>query len=287
MIKVATRKSILAQVQTDYVIELIKNKLNLEATKTLFTTKGDRILDKSLDKIGGKGLFIKELEVAMLNGEADCAVHSMKDMPYKLDDEFEIVATPVREDARDVLISKGKKTLSELKKGAKIGTGSRRRALQLLNIRPDLDIVPIRGNVQTRIDKIEKEGLDGIILAAAGLKRLNLDEYVAEYFDVEKFVPASNQGTLGIECLKNGIYNSELIKLDDENIHFITNVEKYVMRILDGGCHSACCCYAYIDGDRINIIALNEVSGTLKKASIEGKKEDYISLCNDLVKKIV
>lgn len=287
MIKVATRKSLLAQAQTDYVIELIKNKLNIDATKTLFTTKGDRILDKSLDKIGGKGLFIKELEVAMLNNEADCAVHSMKDMPYKLDDEFEIVATPAREDVRDVLVSKEKKTLKELKKGARIGTGSRRRALQLLNIRPDLEIVQIRGNVQTRIDKIEKEGLDGVILAAAGLKRLNLDGCIAEYFDIEKFVPASNQGTLGIECLKDGIYNRELLKLDDGKIHFITNVEKYVMKLLDGGCHSACCCYSHLDGDRIYIIALNEVNGMLKKASIEGKKEDYISLCNELVKKIV
>ncbi|SHE28841.1 MULTISPECIES: hydroxymethylbilane synthase [Caloramator] len=287
MIRVATRKSTLAQVQADKIIELIKEKLNVEAKKVLYTTKGDRILDKTLDKVGGKGLFVKDIEVALLKGEADCAVHSMKDVPFDLNDEFEIVATPVREDARDAFVSISGQSFFELRKGARVGTSSRRRAMQLLSLRSDLEIVPIRGNVETRIRKIEEEELDGIVLAAAGLKRLNLEAIITDYFDVENFIPASNQGILGVEVLKKSLYKEHLKKIDDEEVHFCCMVEKYVMKLLNGGCHSASCAYAKLDRDRIYIIAANEVSGVLKKGSIEGNKEDYINLCKKLVERIV
>ncbi|CDF57300.1 hydroxymethylbilane synthase [Thermobrachium celere] len=286
MIRVATRKSTLAQVQADTIIDLIKEKLNIEAKKVLYTTKGDMILDKTLDKVGGKGLFTKDIEYALLKGEADCAVHSMKDVPFDLGEEFQIIATPVREDARDAFVSISGQSFYELRKGARIGTSSRRRAMQLLSLRGDLEIVPIRGNVETRIKKIEEEELDGVVLAAAGLKRLNLDAIITDYFDVDEFIPAANQGILGVEILRNSSYKETLSKIDNEDVHFCCRVEKYIMKLLNGGCHSASCAYARLEKDRIYIVAANEVSGVLKKSSIEGHKDDYMNLCNRLVQKI-
>ena len=167
---IASRKSKLAQVQTDLVMSMIYEKHKLNCEKLLLDTKGDRILDVSLDKIGGKGVFVKEIEIAMLEGRADAAVHSMKDVPYAMPEGFEIVSMPIREDVRDVYVSMNGIPLEDLPRGARIGTSSKRRSSQIMQLRPDAVMVPIRGNVQTRVDKIERENLDGIILAAAGLK---------------------------------------------------------------------------------------------------------------------
>ncbi len=167
---IATRKSKLAQTQTEIIMRSLKDKFNIDSEKMLIVTEGDRKLDVSLAKIGGKGLFVKDIEIALLEKRADGAVHSMKDVPYELSHEFEIAAITEREDIRDVLISKDNIPFKELRKGAIIGTSSIRRACQLKLMRNDLEIVPIRGNVQTRLEKMKNQNLDGIILASAGLK---------------------------------------------------------------------------------------------------------------------
>ncbi|NRX28642.1 hydroxymethylbilane synthase [Clostridium beijerinckii] len=199
---IATRKSKLAQTQTEIIMKSLKDKFNIDSEKMLIVTEGDRKLDVSLAKIGGKGLFVKDIEIALLEKRADGAVHSMKDVPYELSHEFEIASITEREDIRDVLISKDNISFKNLRKGAIIGTSSIRRACQLKLMRNDLEIVPIRGNVQTRLEKMKEQNLDGIILASAGLKRLNEEDIITEYFDPKVFIPAVAQGALGIECLK-------------------------------------------------------------------------------------
>ena len=179
-ISIATRKSILAQVQADNVGKMLENKFNITYKKYLVVTEGDKRLDTSLSKIGGKGLFTKEVELALLNKEADIAVHSMKDVPYDILEDFEIISILKREDKRDVFVSNTNEDFTHLKKKAKIGTSSVRRSALLKQIRPDLKIVPIRGNVQTRLQKMKENNLDGIVLAAAGLKRLNMENIITE-----------------------------------------------------------------------------------------------------------
>lgn len=196
---IATRKSKLAQMQTEIVMKKLKEKCNIDSEKLLIVTEGDKKLDISLNKIGGKGLFVKDIELALLNNHAHGAVHSMKDVPHELPEEFEIAAVTEREDIRDVFISRKGMLFKELNSGAKIGTSSLRRALELKEIRSDIEIVPIRGNVQTRLAKMEEQKLDGIILAAAGLKRLNNENIITEYFDPKIVLPAVAQGALGVE----------------------------------------------------------------------------------------
>ena len=174
----ATRKSALAQTQTQRVMKLLKEKSGVDSKKFLVVTEGDKRLDVSLNKIGGKGLFTKEIEIALLENKAHAAIHSMKDVPYEMGKHFELIAMPEREDVRDVLVCRNGLRLEELKKGAIIGTSSIRRAAQIKNIRNDLNIVPIRGNVGTRLEKMKNENMDGIILAAAGLKRLGMEDII-------------------------------------------------------------------------------------------------------------
>ena len=231
---IATRKSKLAQVQADKVMSLIKNNLNLDSKKLLVVTEGDKRLDVTLDKIGGKGLFVKEIEYALLNKEAHAAVHSMKDVPFQMPEGFELVAIPEREDIRDVFVSRNNTSFYDLKEGAIIGTSSIRRAAMLKEIRKDIKIVPIRGNVQTRLEKMEKENMDGIILAAAGLKRLGLEEIITDYFDPKIFLPAIGQGALGIEVLANSEYSNILKKLDNKEVRLTVEAERSFMRELNG-----------------------------------------------------
>lgn len=283
----ATRKSMLAQTQTERVMELLKEKENIDSKKLLVVTEGDRRLDVSLNKIGGKGIFVKEIEMALLEGRAHGAVHSMKDVPYEMGNEFELVAMPEREDVRDVLVSKDNLTLSELRKGAIIGTSSIRRASQLKQIRDDLNIVPIRGNVNTRLEKMNNEGMDGIILAAAGLKRLKMENIISEYLNPEIFIPAVSQGALGIECLRNGEYNKYFKELDNKEVRRVVEAERSFMRELNGGCHSLIGAYATIENDDLYIIGTYEVNGRIIKKDILGKKEDNIELGIQLAQKIL
>ncbi|WP_270851758.1 hydroxymethylbilane synthase [Clostridium tertium] len=284
---IATRKSKLAQVQADKVIELIKEKNNINAKKLLVVTEGDRRLDVTLDKIGGKGLFVKEIEYALLNKEAHAAVHSMKDVPFELSEDFELVAIPEREDIRDIFVSSNGIHFKDLKAGAVIGTSSIRRASMLKELRSDLNIVPIRGNVQTRLEKMKNENMDGIILAAAGIKRLGLEDIITDYFDPKEFLPAIGQGALGIEALKNGEYNNYFKKLDNKEVRIAVEAERSFMKKLNGGCHSVIGVYSEIKNDDLYMIGTFDVGGKIIKKDILGKKSENIELGFKLAQKIL
>lgn len=283
---IATRKSKLAQVQTEIIMKSLKTKFDIDSEKLLIVTEGDRKLDVSLAKIGGKGLFVKDIEVALLDKRADGAVHSMKDVPYELSDEFEIAAITEREDIRDVIISKDNIPFKELRRGAVIGTSSIRRAVQLKQLRNDLEIVSIRGNVQTRLEKMKTQNLDGIILAAAGLKRLNEENLITEYFDPKEFLPAVAQGALGIECLKMSEAKKYFEKLEDSNAKLTVEAERSFMRALNGDCHSLIGAYSEIQGNDLYMIGIYDVSGRIVKKDILGSKYENIELGRKLAEKI-
>ena len=203
-LRVATRKSALALAQTTMAADAIvaANADSLTYELVSMTTEGDRRLDKSLASFGGKGVFIKELEIALLENRADIAIHSLKDMPAEVLPQFKLAAVLKREDPRDAFLSRGGADgvhFMDLPAGARVGTGSIRRIVQLKALRPDIEYVPIRGNIQTRISKLAE--LDGVVLAAAGLKRMGLADQVTEYFSTEQVLPASGQGILAIETL--------------------------------------------------------------------------------------
>ena len=286
-IVIATRKSILAQVQADKVGKLLEEKRNLDYKKLLIVTEGDRRLDVSLNKIGGKGLFVKEIEYSLIRLEADCAVHSMKDVPYALSNEFEIIAIPEREDIRDCFISADGTHFNDLKEGATVGTSSIRRASFLKMMRPDLNIVPIRGNVQTRLEKMKKEEMDGIILAAAGLKRLGMEDIITDYFDPKVFLPAIGQGALGIECLKDSKFRDEFKALDCKNSRITVEAERSFMTALNGDCHSLIGAYSEIIDDELYMIGAYEVDGEIIRKEIKGKIEDNKELGVKLAEKIL
>lgn len=239
---VGTRQSQLAQTQTGHVIERLR-QLSIQhgiacefETKTI-VTKGDKILDVTLSKVGGKGLFVKEIENALLEQEIDIAVHSMKDMPFELPDGLVIGAIPAREDMRDVLISRNGLKLEELPKGALVGTSSLRREAQLRRLRPDLRIEPLRGNIDTRLRKLETEGFDAIVLAAAGLIRMGWQDRITQYLDAENFIPAVGQGALSIECRANDTFILELLELyQDEETALAVKAERAFLGTIEGSC---------------------------------------------------
>ncbi|PLR85001.1 hydroxymethylbilane synthase [Bacillus canaveralius] len=244
---VGSRRSKLALTQTNWVIDQLKKfdpAFDFEVKEIV--TKGDRILDVTLSKVGGKGLFVKEIEQAMIDGDIDMAVHSMKDMPAVLPDGLTIGCIPEREDARDALISKSRLPLAELRPGAVIGTSSLRRSAQLLAVRPDLEIKWIRGNIDTRLGKLETEEYDAIILAAAGLSRMGwATDVVTEFLDPEVCVPAVGQGALSIECRES---DSELRALFDKFTSTDTartvRAERAYLNMMEGGCQVPIAGYA-------------------------------------------
>lgn len=286
-IRIGTRKSKLAQTQTDYVIDRLKEKYAFDFEKVLIQTEGDSRLDVTLDKIGGKGLFIKEIEFALLHGDIEGAVHSMKDVPYEVGDSFKIAAMPIREDVRDAFVSMNGVPFEALPKGAKVGTSSIRRSAQLKLMRPDLNIVPIRGNVETRIAKIQKENLDGIILAAAGLKRLSMEEIITNYFDPFEFLPAVGQGALGVEILKESEYREVFESLDNKEVRLCVEAERSFMRRLNGGCHSLIGAYGVLQGEDLYMVGTFQVGDQIVKKDILGKKEEHLRLGHLLAEKIL
>ena len=196
---IATRESRLAVWQAEHVRELLQRRFGLTVELLGMTTRGDQILDRALSKVGGKGLFVKELETALEEGRAHLAVHSLKDVPMELPPGFVLGAVLEREDPRDAFVSPRHRTLDDLPQGACVGTSSLRRAAQLLALRPDLRIEPLRGNLDTRLRKLDEGQFDAIVLAAAGLKRLGLEARIASLFDTARMTPAAGQGALGIE----------------------------------------------------------------------------------------
>jgi hydroxymethylbilane synthase len=196
---IATRESRLALWQAEHVRDLLTRRFGLRVELLGMTTRGDQILDRTLSKVGGKGLFVKELETALEEGRAHLAVHSLKDVPMDLPEGFVLAAVLDREDPRDAFVSSRYRTLDELPQGATVGTSSLRRVVQLLGARPDLVVQPLRGNLDTRLRKLDEGGFDAIVLAAAGLMRLGLAERIASRFEPEAMLPCAGQGALGIE----------------------------------------------------------------------------------------
>lgn len=254
-IVVGTRQSQLALTQTNQVITDLKrlcqeHGLSFDFEIKKIITKGDRILDVTLSKVGGKGLFVKEIEQAMLDGEIDFAVHSMKDMPSMLPEGLTTGAVPRREDPRDVLITVTGLSLDELPEGAVVGTSSLRRSSQLLSYRPDLNIKSIRGNIDSRIRKLETEGFDAIVLASAGLNRIGWGHKASSYLPVELCLPAVGQGALGIECREDDAQVRKLLDLYNDDITAQTvSAERKFLSVLNGGCQIPIGAYATILDD--------------------------------------
>lgn len=256
---VGTRGSKLALTQTKWVIsELEKHYPEIVFETKIIKTKGDLIQNKPLDKIGDKGIFTKEIETELLEGSIDMAVHSMKDMPSELPAGLRFTKTLRREDARDVLILKeGYSSLEDLPLGATIATGSKRRKYQLLAYRPDLKIVPIRGNVDTRLRKLEEEQLDGIVLAAAGLHRLGLTHRITYYLPMEIMLPAPAQGALAIEIRQEDKATYDLIKVLEDPISSIqVKAERAFMDAINGGCHMPIGAYCEVTDTGLRIRGL-------------------------------
>lgn len=286
-IKVGTRGSKLALTQTNHVIDMLKAAHpKLDADVVIIKTKGDKILDKPLDQIGDKGLFVKEIEVALLDGRIDMAVHSMKDMPTDQPDGLVIVAPPKREDPRDALVLKpGLKGLDEIQNTGRIGTGAIRRISQILKHRPDLKFEPIRGNVETRMKKIETENLDGVVLAAAGLKRLGLGDRITQVLDYDVVLPSPAQGILAIECRENDANMLALLKtIADEEAGIQADAERTFLEAVDGGCHIPVGAYCHV---RENDVKLDTMLGKpdgskLYYQSWEGPREQVVQAAKEM-----
>jgi len=243
---IATRNSLLAMWQAEYAAKLIEESFPHIKTQLLpMTTKGDQILDVTLNKIGGKGLFLKELEQAMLSGDADIAVHSMKDVPADLPNDFNLCSVFERHDASDAFVSNKFESFSELPQNATVGTSSLRRQSQLMAIRPDLNVIPLRGNVQTRLKKLDAGEYDAIILATAGLERLEYNDRIKQKLNNKICLSAVGQGAVGVECLSN---REDLIELLSQLTHQDTlkciTAERTMNRVLNGSCSVAIGAYA-------------------------------------------
>ncbi|WP_342559675.1 hydroxymethylbilane synthase [Psychrobacillus sp. FSL W7-1457] len=256
---VGSRRSKLALTQTNWFIQQMKDMgAPFEFEVKEIVTKGDQILNVTLSKVGGKGLFVKEIEQALFDKEIDFAVHSMKDMPSVLPPGLVMGCTPKRIDERDAFISTGHVKLMDLPKGAIVGTSSLRRSAQLLLLRPDIEIKWIRGNVDTRLQKLQDGEYDAIILAAAGLKRLGWsDEVVTEYISVEDCVPAVGQGSLAVECREDDAeLLAELQKLSDKETWDTVHAERAFLAAMDGGCQVPIAGHAVMNGNEITFTGL-------------------------------
>ena len=275
-IVVGTRGSKLALIQTNWVIDKLKERYpEIEFETKIIKTKGDLIQNVSLDKIGDKGLFVKEIEQQLIDNKIDMAVHSMKDMPSSLPEGLKFASIPKREDARDVLVLKdGYSSINDLPIGSKIATGSKRRKYQLLKHRPDLNIVPIRGNIDTRIKKIVDENLDGVVLAAAGLLRAGLEHKISYYIPKDIMIPAPAQGALAKEIRDNSTEIEEIIKsLKDIETEIQVEAERGFLDGINGSCHIPIGAYCNVEGENITLTGLygDEEGNNLITKTIEGK----------------
>lgn len=278
ILKIATRKSALAMWQAEYVkaqLEHFHPTLTVELVPMV--TKGDIILDSPLSKVGGKGLFVKELEVAMLEGRADIAVHSMKDVPVDFPQGLGLEVVCEREDPRDAFVSNHLKSLADLPQGAIVGTSSLRRQCQIKALRPDLDIRDLRGNVNTRLAKLDDGQYDAIILAAAGLIRLKMPERIAEFIEPEVMLPANGQGAVGIECRSDDQRIKDLLApLEHQATRIRVLAERAMNRALEGGCQVPIGSYAVINDDTLYLRGLvGAIDGsTILHSDISGRLTD-------------
>lgn len=273
----ATRPSALARWQTQWVINALKNIYpNLEYEEKVITTQGDKILDKPLPEIGGKGVFTQELESELLSGDVHCAVHSLKDLPVENPAGLTVGCIPVRVEVRDALISRDGYTLATLPNGASVGTSSLRRAAQILSLRPDLCIQSLRGNVDTRLRKALDGQYDAIILAGAGLTRLGLDSHVTEWLSLDVMLPAPGQGALAIQCRADDEVTLTLLsKLEDESTRKAVTAERAFLQGLGGGCAVPVAAFSQVESQTSNVIQLtglviSEDGKTVVKVTDEG-----------------
>ena len=253
---IATRESRLALWQAEHVRDLLKARFGLNVELLGMTTRGDQILDRALSKVGGKGLFVKELETALEDGRAHLAVHSLKDVPMDLPEGFVLAAVMEREDPRDAFVSNRYASLAELPQGAVVGTSSLRRVVQLLAARPDLRIEPLRGNLDTRLRKLDEGGFDAIVLAAAGLKRLGLAARIRCCFEVDEMIPAAGQGALGIEVREDAhALRDTLAGLVHQPTWLSAHAERAVSRALGGSCSMPLAAHAVWRDGRMHLTA--------------------------------
>lgn len=283
---IGSRDSALAVLQSEMVRNwLVKKNPDMDVEILTMKTTGDLILDRTLDKIGGKGLFVKELDRALLDGRCHISVHSLKDMPMEVSEELPILAFSQREDARDVLVLP--RGVSELDKKKPLGCSSLRRILQLKELYPDMEVKSIRGNLQTRLRKLDAGEYSGLILAAAGLKRLGLEERICRYFTPDEIIPAAGQGILAVQGCR-GLDYSCLAGYCDENAWICGNAERAYVRFLNGGCSSPVAAFAQTDGESIHIRGLyyNEEDATWRRGDIRGSAKDGEALGIALAKEL-
>ena len=292
VVRIGTRGSPLAVWQAEWVrsrLHALYPQYETELVK--IKTTGDKILDVPLAQVGGKGLFVKEIETALLEGRVDLAVHSMKDMPAEIPQGLCISAMPERENPLDVLISRNGHSIRDLPKGARLGSSSLRRGAQVRHIRPDVTVHPLRGNLETRIRKLETEGLDAIIVAAAGVKRLGLKAYITEYLPEAIMLPAIGQGALAIETRDDDDSTLRLIApLDHRETRLAVKSERAFLARLEGGCQVPIAGRAKIVGDELELTGLvAEVDGSvLLRETIRGREDQPeklgVELANRLLK---
>ncbi|ACV58850.1 hydroxymethylbilane synthase [Alicyclobacillus acidocaldarius] len=256
-LRVATRRSALALTQTNHVVDLLKQVAHgVEFELVPIRTRGDEIVDRALSEVGGKGLFVADIEDALATGQADLAVHSLKDVPFELRDGLTIGAVPPREDPRDALISRTGQGLFDLPPGARVGTSSLRRQAALRRLRPDLCVETLRGNVDTRLRRLEEGQFDAIVLAASGLHRLGLAERITEYLPVDRFVPAVGQGALAIECrAEDDEVMRHLAAIADPDATRAVEAERAFLSRLEGSCQVPIGAYAEPVGHELRLIA--------------------------------
>lgn len=292
-ISIGTRGSKLALWQAEWVSsEIRKLKPDLEISLAKIKTTGDKILDVPLAKVGGKGLFVKEIEEALLRKDIDIAVHSMKDVPTDLPSGLHLAAICKREDPRDAFITQRSdiKSISDLPEGAVIGTSSLRRSCQLLNIRPDLRIVQLRGNLDTRLRKLDEGQFDVVILAAAGIKRLGFESRITGILPIDISLPAVGQGAIGIECRRDDEFINNLISLlNDPETSVCVRAERAFLKKLEGGCQVPIAAYARIERGFLVIDGLvGSLSGNrLIRGHTEGQKEECEELGTKLAEDIL
>lgn len=283
VIRLGTRGSTLALAQANWVKTEIEAHSDHVVELSIIKTSGDRFVDTPIQNIGGKGVFTKEIEEALLRKEIDLAVHSMKDLPTELPDGLAIIAVPEREDPRDALVTASNVPLAKLGAGAKLGTSSLRRRAQLLHCRPDLALVSLRGNVDTRLKKLDGGEVDGLVMAAAGLKRIGRQQRITEYLEASVCVSAVAQGALGLEARADSPLREAITFLHDDTTHACVSAERGFLAWLGGGCHVPVGGHAVIANDQLTLVGIvaapdgkllhrGETSGPVADAELLGKQ---------------
>jgi len=283
---IGTRGSKLALWQSNYIKDRLEELTGLPVELKIIKTTGDKILDVPLAKVGGKGLFTKEIEVELIDGTVDLAVHSMKDVPTELPEGLVMAAMPERVDPRDVIVSGANYTIDTLPQGGKLGTSSLRRRSQVKTLRPDLEIVDVRGNLDTRMGKAENGELDAVILASAGITRLGWADRITHYISPEQMVSAVGQGAIGIEIREDDEFMQDVCtKILDPDTMTCVTAERVVMKKLEGGCQVPIGAYCRIEGDELVMDAfVGSIDGTtILREQLRGPVDDPIGLGDAMV----